>query len=203
MGGLDPGSTGRRKIAGRVGFVLYVLGVCALLGYTFTSTSEVDSPVAPVLDSTHTDERLELQADYPSDWYLQTFNMNLGLGDHVGFVISNVNHDFEHPDLDGGEFVQNWDMRALPDSAVVIEVSLHARFTYVPCERSRNEFPLDLSTYVLARDHHSYGAPPRLWTSPCIDGSYLFGNHVWFFPDASAEDRKTAETIVESIDQLS
>lgn len=154
---------------------------------------------------THTDERLELQADYPSNWHLQSFNRSLGVGgDHVGFVISNVDHVFDHPDL--GPDVnhgQAWDMRALPNSAVVIEVSLLAGFAYTRCERGKDEFPLDLATFDRDNIQPSYGAPPRLYAIPCIEDAYSVVTHVWLFPNASAEDREAAETIVESIDQLS
>lgn len=152
---------------------------------------------------THTDERMEMQADYPSNWHLQSFNELLGHSDHIGFIISNIDHDLKHPYLGPDQGTGAWDTRTLPDSAVVIEVSLISHRTYFPCDRATDEFPLDLATFKRYKAQPSYGAPPYLWAAPCVEGVYSFGSYVWLFPDASDEDRKTAEDIVGSIDRLS
>ena len=192
-------SVGGRNPAARLGFILYVLGVCGLLAYTIRPTSPSSDSFALQV---HLDERLELRVDYPLDWYLKSFEKNLPkAGSHLGFVISNHKNRFVHADAEHG--AQAWDMRSFPDSSVVVEISMPANPTFSRCEWRVNHPPssgaLKKAFDLEAAGYRTYGAPERLWLHTCDKGTFHLLAHVWFFAESSGENRVAARQIIDSM----
>ncbi|MGH2731021.1 MAG: hypothetical protein ACRDJI_10500 [Actinomycetota bacterium] len=148
--------------------------------------------------TTKEDPRLGLTIQYPMTWEVQRFDNRVGRATHTGLIISNVVHHFRHPELVRGSVTSSWDMRDLPDHAVVVEVSQISRIVELCGETS--SFPLALEDAQVVSG--VWGSPPRLFLPGCAGGKYRFGLHVWMWPDSSYGDRRIARQIVQSVRPL-
>jgi hypothetical protein len=152
---------------------------------------------------THQDPRLDVSARVPEGWHTQSFDDEVGLATHTGFVVSNIPHYFRHPDLRGGETTSGWDMNDLPPHAVVLEISRVVRLP-VACNSeagnmSITAFPLSLEQLETITTGPRYGAPPRRYLGVCLGDGKHFGVHAWFFPQASERYRDLAAELISSI----
>lgn len=186
----------RVRLWGRLGLIAYVLVLVALLAYASRDQSGGDGPVEV---TSHADKRLGIKVQYPSDWHKSSLNKRIGFGEHIGFVISNTALRLDHPELPEGAETQQWDMRDFSDETVLVEYSLNVRFPGAPCERPIDRLPLDLSAFERVTDQPSYGSPPRLYYSPCLQGADMFLVHLWAFPDASEADVAAAKDSIKSL----
>ena len=195
LGGPADNSERRRRLLGRVGLIVYAMGLVGLFAY---AAREQPLKGRAQLE-THTDKRLGIAVKFPADWHVWSFNRRIGLGDHVGFVLANSNVHLEHPDLPPNTETQVWDMTGFPDDTVVLEYSLNARFAGMQCEPPYDELPLDLAGFELVNDSPSYGNPPRLWYPPCFEGADMMVVHMWAFPEASEADVAAAKDSIRSM----
>lgn len=175
-------------------------GVISVVAATLVAAVAVAVTSTPVTWATWRDPRVGVSGRYPPGWSHQYFDDQVGPATHTGVVFSNVAHHFDYPDLPTGSSTSAWDYRALPDDAVVVEVSATIRFE-IMCRRT-TAFPLALSDGHRAQDKPAYGAPPRLFIPACIEGGNGLGVHVLVWPDASQRDRDAARDIVEMIKPL-
>jgi hypothetical protein len=152
---------------------------------------------------THQDPRLDVSAHVPEGWHTQSFDDEVGLATHTGFVVSNIPHYFRHPDLRGGETTSGWDMKDLPPHAVVLEISRVVRLPVACSSEAGNmsitAFPLSLEQLETITTSPRYGAPPRRYLGVCLEDGKHFGVHAWFFPQASEHDRDLAAELISSI----
>lgn len=151
--------------------------------------------------STHQLPDLGIEFDYPSNWHLQEFDDYLGLASMTGALVSNVEHDFEHPDLGEGRSTSAWDMRALPEDLIVVSFEQLDRHN-LEAKRTRG-LPLDLEGAVVSHDakHEgsAYGAPqPRLFLPFSVTGHLNSGAQV-FIGDVGAYERDVVERILASV----
>ena len=174
------------------------VGMATFVGAAFLLTRP--SPIGPFSDGDlHRDAALGVEAPYPNDWHLQSFDNDLGLARHSGFVLSSRPHHFEYPDLGGGRSTSSWDMRGLSTTAVVIEISQVERFP-IRCRRT-SAFPMSLDKAVEARPR--WGSSPRLFLSACVEDTKGFNVHAWIGSEADPRDAAAAFKIVESIRPVS
>jgi hypothetical protein len=155
----------------------------------------------------HHDPRLDVSARIPKGWHTQTFDNDVGLATHTGFVVSSVAHTFGYPDLRGGKSTSEWDMTDLPPHAVVVEISRVVRLP-VACNSeegnmSVTDLPLSLDDFDVIRTGRRYGSPPRQFIGVCLDNGRHFGVNAWFFLDASHSDRALAAELITSIERAS
>ena len=190
--------SGHAKIVSSAGWVLYIAVVSALFAYTMRSTPEhVDDPLLV----THVDKRLGVQFEYPTAWYLQSFNNLVGMATHTGFILSSKNHYFQYPNLGLSRATSQWDMRTVPRDAVVVEVAETVRFE-IRCKKTKN-FPPALEDAQKVGSGPSYGAPKRFYIPICRKGLNGFHVFVWEFPESSITEREAAVSVVESINGYS
>ncbi|MDQ3954682.1 MAG: hypothetical protein M3285_03930 [Actinomycetota bacterium] len=178
-------------------FVLFVgMATVAVTAFFLTRPS----PVGPFSGGDlYVDRELGVEVPHPDDWHLQPFDDDLGMVRHHGFVLSSAPHNFEYPNLGGGRSTSSWDMRRLPATAVVVEISQADRFS-IQCRRTTS-FPMSLAG--AAKDHPRWGSPARLFLSACVEGTSGFGVHTWIGEAASDADTDAAYKIVESIRPVS
>jgi hypothetical protein len=150
------------------------------------------------------DTRLDVSARIPAMWHTQTFDNDLGLATHTGFVVSNVPHRFDYPDLGGGRSTSAWDMSAVPPHAVVVELGSVVRLAGACNAELGNEpvtdFPLSLDDADMIKSGPRFGSPPRLYIPVCLVNGNHFSVNAWFFPEASARDRELADELISSIE---
>jgi hypothetical protein len=159
------------------------------------------SSLEPSHESTkYTDPRFGWSWTYPSNWHLQTFSGLIGRGFLEGALVTNLDHDFHHPDCGSGCFDSGWDMRNTPKDLVVVEFHCLQGGVPVPTSKPDTPFPLSLGSFNRANDHPSYGAPqPRLWKPLRIHGDQHFGASVWLGHNVTAKEKMAARRIVSSI----
>jgi hypothetical protein len=139
---------------------------------------------------------MRLAFSYPSEWHLQPVDERLGRAEMIGSVVSNIDHRFLHPDLGPNSSTSAWDLRGLPDDAVVLSIE-HVEAIGLP-PRGDTDRPLDLD-----RAQRSVGQ----YVDPGWVGRWLpFGlagmhDSVFFLfgPEATEHDREVARRIVASI----
>jgi hypothetical protein len=135
---------------------------------------------------------------YPPGWRLQTFHEET-IATFRGALVSNVDLEFHHPDLEEGHYTTQWDMRGLPPDAVVVQVQYLVRIATTTTAPD-STFPLSLDRAERVRDEPAYGAPqPHLYLPLIVEGRPDYFVVAWFGPKASERDRATAEQIVASI----
>lgn len=140
-----------------------VLGALLVMSILVALAVRSDRP--PVL-ARH-DTRLDVSARIPTMWHTQTFDNDLGLATHTGFVLSNVPHRFDYPDLGGGRSTSAWDMSAVPPHAVVLELGRVVRLAGAcnaePWDEPVTDFPLSLDDADMIKSGPRFGSPPRLY----------------------------------------
>lgn len=148
--------------------------------------------------------RLDVSARIPATWHTQTFDNDVGLATHTGFVVSNLPHRFDYPDLGGGRSTSAWDMSAVPPHAVVVELSRVVRLPGAcnagPWNEPVTNFPLSLDDAEMIKSGPRFGSPPRLYIPVCHVNGNHFTVNAWFFPEASARDRELADELIGSIE---
>lgn len=151
--------------------------------------------------STHQLPELGIEFDYPSNWHLQEFGDDLGLASMTGALVSNIRHDFHHPDLGPNAGTSAWDMRDLPDDLVVISFEQLDRHNF---EATRSKgLPLELDNAVVSQDAKdgvdTYGAPqPRLFLPFAVEGHLNSAAQV-FIGDVQAGEREVIDAILGSV----
>ena len=138
-----------------------------------------------------------LAVEYPGSWSSQPFNEH-SPHPFYGVLISNAGLKLAHPDLGSDRWTSAWDMRQLPSSAIVVQVSITPGLGK-PTKVS-TDFPVSLKDARQFDETASYGAPqPRMWIPLKVAGGYEHQISVWIGEDASGMDRALAERIVESV----
>lgn len=176
-----------------------------VLGVTLWLWRDGDRTISPSTQmSTHQLPELGIEFDYPSNWHLQGFDDHLGLAYVTGALVSNVEHEFEHPDLGEGNGTSAWDMRGLPDDLIVLSFEQLDRYNFEAKRTKR--LPLDLESAVVSHDakHHvdTYGAPqPRLFLPFAVEGHLNSGAQV-FIGDVGADEREVVDRILASVRPL-
>jgi Tol biopolymer transport system component len=135
---------------------------------------------------------------YPGGWRVQKFHEQT-LATFRGALASNVDFEFNHPDLGEGSYTSQWDMRGLPPHAVVVQFQYLVRH-FVTSDEPDTPFPFSLDRAERVRQDPAYGAPqPRLYLPVIVGGDPGYAVFAWFGPEASPRDRAIAERIVNSI----
>jgi hypothetical protein len=151
--------------------------------------------------SSHDIPALHLAFDHPPEWRVQPFDELVGHAGFVGSVVSNVDQRFRHPDLGPNEFTSAWDLRDVPEDAVVISIEQVDAIGY-PDEQEDTQLPLDLSRAQRseggAEDRYFDRGWVQLWL-PFIASGRFDSVFVWFGPEATDHDREVARRIVASI----
>lgn len=180
--------------------IIAIAAACILASVLLWNVFRGSSTVPPsVATSSVQLPNLGIELDYPSNWRLQRFGDVVGHTFIEGALVSNVHHDFEHPDLGVNEGTSAWDMRGLPDELIVLsfEQSDHINFE---AKRTKG-FPLTLEAAVVSRDATdgvpTYGAPqPRYFLPFAVDGHLGSGVQVYF---GNTDDRDLVERILASV----
>lgn len=176
--------------------VLLGTSLVVALALLFGLRDQETIPAAPDV-STSRLSQLGIEVDYPSNWYLQPFDEDLGLARHSGAVISNVEHRFVHPDPSGTDSTSAWDMSGLPEGVIVLSFQQLDRHNF---EAKRTTgFPLDLEDARVSRDDDTYGAPqPRYFIPFAVDGHLGSGVQV-YIGDVGPAERAAVERILASV----
>lgn len=145
--------------------------------------------------SSHDVPTLHLRFNHPPQWHVQPFDELVGRAGMIGSVVSNVDHRFRHPDLGPNRHTSAWEMRGMPDDAVVISIQ-HLEAIGPPQPDSVRPLEIDRAE----RSVGEYLDPGwvQLWlpfTLAGVDDSVF----IWFGPEATAHDREVARLIVASI----
>lgn len=199
------GGTVRGLVTRRLRFVTVALLVSVLvlaLGLWFRSGVGTISPTSDM--SVHELPRLGIEFEYPSNWHLQEFSEDLGLSSMTGALVSNLVHEFDHPDLGRGAATSAWDMRGLPDGLIVVSFEQLDRHNF-KAKRTKG-LPLDLDDAVVSREAEhgvdTYGAPqPRFFLPFSVEGHLASGAQV-FIGAVDADEREAIDAILASVRPL-
>ena len=196
----EPASTHRRLGTVAIALVIGLAGIVV----TVTALGPADRPAASLDTSTwssHEIDTLRLTFDHPPRWRVQPFDEFLGTAGFFGSVVSNVDHRFRHPDLGPNEYTSAWDLRDVPDDAVVISIEQVDAIVY-PDEEEDTELPLNLDRAQRSEGRGRDRYIDRNWVQlylPFIASGRFDAVFVWFGPEATDLDREVARRIVASI----
>lgn len=141
---------------------------------------------------------LPVALEKPVGWHIEERAESLGHVDFTTVVLSNVDFDFQHPKLGPGRVTSAWDLRDLPDEAVVVQVEQGAGFEIRSDSTSR--FPLSLSRFQEMDIRPDHGMPDDAWWMPVrVEGHIPYAVRVWFGGVARADDRELANQVIASI----
>lgn len=149
--------------------------------------------------------RLGIEFEYPSNWHIQSFGDTVGHAEFRGTVVSNVEHNFVHPDLGPKEATSAWDMRGLPEDLIVVSFQ---QLDHLNFEAKRTHgFPLALENADVSNDAEegidTYGAPqPRYFIPFEVEGHLSSGVQV-YIGDVNADERAIVDEILASVRPLS
>lgn len=209
IAGRHPGSAARldRSAVGRLATTLVAISLAAagtLLAVDRLSPRESQSE--PFLDvstwATHEVPALDLAFRYPPDWSVQPFEERLGHAGFVGAVVSNVDQRVRHPDLAPGAATSVWDLRGLPDDAIVISIQ-RVSTLFSGTSEPNTALPLRIDD----ADPQTAGAKyvpdgwEKRWLPFIIEGGHNT-LQIAIGPDLSSRDREVARLIVASIEPL-
>lgn len=189
----------------RSALLLLALATAAAVAVTFWLRRDPSPTIPPTTyTSTHQLPALGIEFDYPSYWHLQEFGDNVGLASMTGALVSNIEHEFHHPDLGPHEGTSAWDMRELPDDLIVVSFEQLDRHNFEA--RRTKSLPLFLDDAVVTRDPAdnvpTYGAPqPRLFLPFAVKGHLNSGAQV-FIGDVGTHEREVVEAILASVRPL-
>jgi hypothetical protein len=151
--------------------------------------------------STHRLPALGIEFDYPANWHLQEFGEEIGMTSLTGALVSNVDHDFEHPDLGPSEGTSAWEMRGLPEGLILISFEQLDRHNF-EAKRTKG-LPLRLDDAVVYRDAgegiDTFGAPqPRYFLPFAVEGHLNSGIQV-YIGDVDGDERAVVDRILASV----
>lgn len=165
------------------------------------------SAVSPATEagwSTFRDPQRGWTVDFPDSWQAQKVDNRVFKYLAEGVLLSNTEHEFDHPKIENGE-TSLWDMSKLSKDAVVVYIRwTRTGLLSVGGSCAPQDTPLPLSFATATRPSispdESFGAPTEVWdwhVSVHQDNHYRVT--VWFGAEASAEDRDLGEKIIASI----
>jgi hypothetical protein len=189
----------RRVAAAAVAVVVAAAGTVFAVG-ALTPERGPEPGMDPTNWPVHEVHQLGLTFRYPSTWRVQPFEEMVGHAGFTGAVVSNLDHTFRHPDLGPNEATSAWDLRGLPDDAVVLSIE-RVDAIGMPRAHTDSPRPLDLGR---AREQDRYRPDAtweHLWLPFVLDGLHD-SVRVWFGPEASDHDREVARQIVASIEPV-
>jgi hypothetical protein len=152
-------------------------------------------------ETTHyVDERSGWTMDYPSAWHLQTTKLDIFEGSFVGVLVSNVDHEFDHPDLGPNSRTSQWDMRGLPAGLVLIDVRDSQGGIRGPAPTDPFTDRLDLDAFETENPGRpAYGAPQPVHSTRLASLGHWYGIYVYFDSAATTQDVQAAHDVVASM----
>jgi hypothetical protein len=181
--------------------VMLILALALLIAVS--CTSQLDETINPSRhNSTYTDPKLGWSWNYPANWHVQRFSGRIGdLGFLEGNLVTNVAHDFHHPDCGNGCGDSGWDLHGTPGDLVIVEFHcLEAGVQMVHSPKRDTRFPLSLAELKQSSVQNGYGEPERyLFKRVRVQGDERFYAMVWLGRKVNAKERATASRIVSSI----
>lgn len=141
---------------------------------------------------------------HPSSWHSQRVDEERRPYSADGILISNIDHQFEHPARDTEWTSSGWDLKALPPTFILIQVGwIHSGpSVLIPCSEKDSSLPLSLDSAVSdtrGGEEASGGQTTHSFLSFTAQRDDNYAIHVWKGSQASGEDVAAVEKIVASI----
>jgi hypothetical protein len=186
----------KRMTAGVVALIVAAAGTVT----AFTAFGSGDEFLGTGGTARYVDERHGWSMEYPEDWRLQVTESDAFEGEFEGALVSNIDHEFEHPDLGPNRSTTLWDMRGLPAGLVVVDVRAHMGGIGGPANPAPFNGQLSLDEFEEADlGEHAYGAPQPVKTRVIESGGVRYTIWVYIGREGGASNHEAAAEIVASI----
>lgn len=182
-----------RLTAGAVALLVATAGTATAVRILGPGSGRLLNGGAPV---TYTHPVFGWILEYPDGWKLQEFeNSPISYGE-VGVFVSNIDHEFRHPDWENA-FTNQWDMRGLPETMVAIAISAEGVGPASPEDRGPYRGRLSLEAFEPSPPNELEPFPGQ--ETNLVSSGHRFYVRVWIGELATRSDREAASELVASI----